>query len=108
MVTDRYDIIIIGTGAGGGTLAYRLAPTGKRILVLERGGPVGPYRFVVPAQRTKHLLFNDLNDPAPIPRNTPYASTIVSDVPIVCQHTRLDSRQAENALMSTIAYAGSE
>src|SRR6516165_6742507 len=41
-------------------------------------GPVGPYRFVVPAQRTKHLLFNDLNDPAPIPRNTPYASTLVS------------------------------
>ncbi|GAX44104.1 glucose-methanol-choline oxidoreductase [Tolypothrix sp. NIES-4075] len=35
--SDRYDIIIIGTGAGGGTLAYRLAPTGKKILVLERG-----------------------------------------------------------------------
>ena len=34
---DRYDVIIIGTGAGGGTLAYRLAPTGKRILLLERG-----------------------------------------------------------------------
>jgi choline dehydrogenase-like flavoprotein len=32
-----YDVIIIGTGAGGGTLAYRLAPTGKRILLLERG-----------------------------------------------------------------------
>lgn len=39
MVTtvNRYDIIIIGTGAGGGTLAHRLAPTGKKILVLERG-----------------------------------------------------------------------
>ena len=35
-----YDIIIIGTGAGGGTLAHRLAPTGKRILLLERGGYV--------------------------------------------------------------------
>lgn len=35
---DRYDIAIIGTGAGGGTLAYALAPTGKRILLLERGG----------------------------------------------------------------------
>jgi choline dehydrogenase-like flavoprotein len=34
----HYDVIIIGTGAGGGTLAYALAPTGKRILVLERGG----------------------------------------------------------------------
>src|SRR3954451_2256420 len=38
MATDHYDIIIIGTGAGGGTLAHRLAPTGKRILLLERGG----------------------------------------------------------------------
>jgi choline dehydrogenase-like flavoprotein len=37
MAGERYDIIIIGTGAGGGTLAYRLAPTGKRILLLERG-----------------------------------------------------------------------
>jgi len=34
---ERYDVIIIGTGAGGGTLAYRLASTGKKILVLERG-----------------------------------------------------------------------
>jgi choline dehydrogenase-like flavoprotein len=33
----RYDVIIIGTGAGGGTLAAKLAPTGKKILVLERG-----------------------------------------------------------------------
>src|SRR4051812_37944005 len=38
MATDHYDIIIIGTGAGGGTLAWRLASTGKRILLLERGG----------------------------------------------------------------------
>ena len=34
---QHYDIIIIGTGAGGGTLARKLAPTGKRILILERG-----------------------------------------------------------------------
>jgi choline dehydrogenase-like flavoprotein len=34
---DRYDVIIIGSGAGGGTLAWKLAPTGKRILILERG-----------------------------------------------------------------------
>ena len=36
----KYDIIIIGTGAGGGTMAARLAPTGKNILILERGGYV--------------------------------------------------------------------
>ena len=37
MSADRYDVIIIGSGAGGGTLAHRLAPSGKRILILERG-----------------------------------------------------------------------
>jgi len=36
-MATHYDIIIIGTGAGGGTIAHRLAPTGKRILILERG-----------------------------------------------------------------------
>src|SRR5438309_5411014 len=35
--TNHFDVIIVGTGAGGGTLAYRLAPSGKRILLLERG-----------------------------------------------------------------------
>lgn len=36
-MTNHYDVIIIGTGAGGGTLASKLAPTGKKILLLERG-----------------------------------------------------------------------
>ncbi|MGH7321349.1 MAG: GMC oxidoreductase [Candidatus Rokuibacteriota bacterium] len=35
--TTHYDVIVIGTGAGGGTLAYRLAPSGKRVLLIERG-----------------------------------------------------------------------
>jgi hypothetical protein len=67
--------------------------------------PVGPYQITVPAMRTKHVRFNDLNDPEPVPRDTDYACVIHSSVPIVVQHTRLDSRQAENALLSTIAYA---
>lgn len=66
--------------------------------------PVGPYRFTVPARRTKHMRFNDLEDPEPIPRDTDYASVIESDQPIVVQHSRLDSRQAENALMTTLAF----
>ena len=67
--------------------------------------PAGPYRIGVPARRTKHVRFNDLTDPEPIPRATDYSSVIRSDVPIVVQHTRLDSRQSENALLTTIAYA---
>lgn len=35
--SNHYDVIIIGSGAGGGTLAYKLAPSGKRVLILERG-----------------------------------------------------------------------
>jgi hypothetical protein len=68
--------------------------------------PAGPYRVTVPARRTRHLRFNDLKDPEPVPLDTDFASVIESDVPIVVQHTRLDSRQAENALLSTIAFAG--
>jgi hypothetical protein len=67
--------------------------------------PAGPYRVTVPARRTLHQRFNELDDPEPIPRDTDYASVIVSDVPIVVQHTRLDSRQAANALLSTIAFS---
>ena len=37
-MANQYDVIIIGSGAGGGTLARHLAPSGKRILLLERGG----------------------------------------------------------------------
>jgi hypothetical protein len=68
--------------------------------------PAGPYRLTVPARRTMHLRFNDLEDPEPIPVDTDYASVIESDVPIVVQHTRLDSRQAELALLTTVAYSG--
>ncbi|HYO13078.1 MAG TPA: sensory rhodopsin transducer [Thermoanaerobaculia bacterium] len=67
--------------------------------------PRGPYRVTVPARRTRHVRFNDLQDPEPIPLDTDFASLIESDEPVVVQHTRLDSRQAENALLSTIAYA---
>ncbi len=70
--------------------------------------PAGPYRVTVPARRTRHVRFNNLTDPEPIPNETDYASLIESDVPIVVQHTRLDSRQADNALITTIAYASDD
>jgi hypothetical protein len=69
--------------------------------------PVGPYKVTVGARRTLHLRFNDLKEPAPVPRNTDYASIFESDVPIIVQHTRLDSRRAEIALLSTMAYSES-
>ncbi len=66
--------------------------------------PAGPYSVTVPARRTIHLRFNSLEDPEPIPKGKDYASVIESDVPIIVQHTRLDSRQARNAVTTTVAY----
>lgn len=66
--------------------------------------PVGPYRVVVPAKRTRHVRFNDLADPERVPRDTDYSSVIESDVPVVVQHTRLDSRREALALLSTMAF----
>jgi hypothetical protein len=74
-------------------------------LYFEDREPVGPYEITVEARRTRHLRFNELDRPEKVPKDTPFASVIESDVPIVVQHTRLDSRQAENALMTTIAFA---
>ena len=68
--------------------------------------PAGPYRVTVPARRTVHQRFNDLTDPEPVPRDTDYASVLTSDVPVVVQHSRLDSRQPALALLSTTAWPG--
>ena len=73
-------------------------------IFFEQRDPVGPYHFTISRRRTRHLRFNNFNDPETIPRDTPYSSLIESDVPIVVQHTRLDSRQSENALLTTIAF----
>jgi len=74
------------------------------MVYFENREPAGPFRFLVGARRTRHLRFNEFSDPQAIPVDTPYASVVSCDVPIVVQHTRLDSRQAENALMTTIAF----
>lgn len=66
--------------------------------------PAGPYQVRVPPRRTRHVRFNEMEDPEPVPKATDFASVVESDVPVVVQHTRLDSRQAENALLSTLAF----
>ncbi len=76
------------------------------VLYFSDREPAGPYRVTVPARRTLHLRFNDLQDPERVPVGRDYSSVLRSDVPIVVQHTRLDSRQAETALMTTLAFAG--
>ena len=77
----------------------------ENMVYFEDREPVGPYKFTIPPRRTKHIRFNDLDHPERIPLGVNFSSVIDSDVHIVAQHTRLDSRQAENALMTTIAYS---
>ena len=73
-------------------------------LYFEDREPVGPYRVTVAARRTLHLRFNDLQEPEAVPRGVGFATVIESDRPIVVQHTRLDSRQAANSIMTTMAH----
>ncbi len=74
-------------------------------IFFEDREPAGPYRLSVKARRTVHARFNEMSDPEPIPKDTDFASLIESNVAIVVQHTRLDSRQSANALLSTMAFA---
>jgi hypothetical protein len=66
--------------------------------------PIGPYRLTLGARRTCHYRFNELKDPEAVPLDTDYASVIESDAPIIVQHTRLDSRASDIALLSTMAW----
>jgi hypothetical protein len=70
--------------------------------------PVGPYKVTVPARRLRKVRCNDLIDPEAPPLDTGYAAVIRANVPVVVQCSRLDSRQAENAIMGTVAFAGEE
>lgn len=66
--------------------------------------PAGPFVFTIGAQRTRHLRFNDFRDPEPIPKGTGFSSVVNASVPVVVQHTRLDSRQPALVLLSTMAF----
>ena len=59
--------------------------------------PAGPYRFDVEGMRTRHLRFNDFADPERIPVGTDFSSVIKSDVPVVVQHTRLDTERSQRS-----------
>ncbi len=66
--------------------------------------PSGPFEVTVPARRTVHLRFSELAGGDAVAPSTSYSSVIESDVPVVVQHTRLDTRSSRSALMTTIAH----
>lgn len=84
--------------------ASELAAEIEITLFFEDREPAGPYKLSINARRTRHIRFNDFFDPEPVPRDTSYASLICSSVPIIVQHTRLDLRDPNIALLSTVAF----
>jgi len=74
-------------------------------IFFEDREPLEDIMHVVPARRAKHIRTSSLGkDGESIPIGVPYAIEVISDVPVVVQYSRLDATQAENALMSVMAY----
>ncbi|WP_102710469.1 sensory rhodopsin transducer [Paenibacillus castaneae] len=75
-------------------------------IFFEDREPMEDILVVVPGRRTKHIRTSSLiKEGVPIPIGVPYAIEVLSDIPIIVQYSRLDSTQAENTLMSTMAFA---
>lgn len=75
-------------------------------IYFEDREPIEDILVVVQGRRTKHIRTSSLQkNGASIPVGVPYAIEVNSDIPIIVQYSRLDSTQAENTLMSTIAYS---
>lgn len=61
-------------------------------VLFDDGDPVGPYRLDVTGRRVRHVRVNDLIDPQAVPLDRAYGLVVRSDVPVVAQLTRLDTR----------------
>lgn len=74
-------------------------------IFFEDRDPLEDIQEIVQARRTKHIRTSSLaKEGASIPVGVPYAIEVKSNIPIIVQYSRLDATQAENALMSVIAY----
>lgn len=74
-------------------------------IYFEDRDPMENILVAVPGRRTKHIRTSSLmKEGAPIPIGVPYAIEVQSNIPIIVQYSRLDSTQAENTLMSTMAF----
>ncbi|MGO4544561.1 sensory rhodopsin transducer [Paenibacillus sp. 2TAB23] len=74
-------------------------------IYFEDREPLEDILVVVQGRRTKHIRTSSLmKEGTPIPIGVPYAIEVLSDIPIIVQYSRLDSTQAENTLMSTMAF----
>lgn len=76
----------------------------------EDRDPIKNARVMVPPERTRHVRIDDPDQLGGIilPRGVPYALRVESDVPVVVQHSRMDTSQEALALMTTVAYPGGD
>ncbi|TFE24846.1 sensory rhodopsin transducer [Cohnella luojiensis] len=96
-LTSHESICVLNTSSEGALI--------KITIFFEDRDPMEDIMVVVSARRTKHIRTSSLHlEGMPIPVGVPYAIEVRSDVPIIVQYSRLDSTQAENALMSVMAF----
>ncbi|QAY65515.1 sensory rhodopsin transducer [Paenibacillus protaetiae] len=96
-LTSHESVCVLNTSDRDASLSFTI--------YFEDREPMEHIAFTVPGRRTKHIRTSLLQkDGAPIPVGVPYAIAVESDIPVVVQYSRLDSTQAENALMSTLAF----
>jgi hypothetical protein len=94
--TSRDELCVLNTGD-------RDAHVEVTVYYADRD-PVGPYRLTVAARRVRQVRFNDLIDPLAMPLGTVYAAMLRSDVPVVAQFTRVDTRQTALAVCTMLAH----
>jgi hypothetical protein len=75
------------------------------IVLYDNQEPVSRYKLCVGARRVRHVRFNDLIDPLPIPLDTDYSIVVTSDVPVVVQFSRQDTGSSTRASTGTLAWA---
>ena len=95
-MTSHDSLAILNTGDSSAEIDVTIYYTDRE--------PVGPYHVTADPRRSLHVRINNLTEPEPVPLATEYSILVKSSVPVVVQYTRLDSRQAENALLSVMAY----
>lgn len=98
LMTSRDELSLLNAGD---------ALANVRIQVLYADGePVGPFRLGVAPRRLRRIRINDLIFPEAVRLDVPYGLRIESDVPVIVQFTRQDTRQAANAGLMTSAWPG--
>lgn len=77
----------------------------RMFIYFEDTDSIGPFQLTLAPRRVRHIRFNDLIFPIALPLATAYSAVIQSDVPIIVQFTRADTRQKQNAIMGCVCYA---